>query len=162
MKRSRRLIFTLLPLAALGATIATAQLLPGLKRDKKEKPTRSVKGQVMDEAEEGSLTFANFVEFDSLYGHRRDISGYARALEWFDREIGLMLQKLRPGDLMLLTADHGNDPSWIGTDHTREQVPVLIAGQGAGQIGQVDFADVAASIAHHLNIPAQGPGRNFL
>ncbi|WP_170335315.1 phosphopentomutase [Ruegeria arenilitoris] len=117
---------------------------------------------LVDEAEEGSLTFANFVEFDSLYGHRRDISGYARALEWFDREIGLMLQKLRPGDLMLLTADHGNDPSWIGTDHTREQVPVLIAGHGAGQIGQVDFADVAASIAHHLNIPAQGPGRNFL
>jgi len=117
---------------------------------------------LVGEAEEGSLTFANFVEFDSLYGHRRDISGYARALEWFDREIGAILKKLRPGDLMLLTADHGNDPSWIGTDHTREQVPVLIAGHGAGQIGKVDFADVAASIAHHLNIPAQGPGRNFL
>ncbi|WP_170764159.1 phosphopentomutase [Ruegeria lacuscaerulensis] len=117
---------------------------------------------LVDEAEEGSLTFANFVEFDSLYGHRRDISGYAGALEWFDREIGAILQKLRPDDLMLLTADHGNDPSWIGTDHTREQVPVLIAGQGAGQIGTVNFADVAASIAHHLNIPAQGSGRNFL
>ncbi|WP_170465296.1 phosphopentomutase [Ruegeria arenilitoris] len=117
---------------------------------------------LVDEAEEGSLTFANFVEFDSLYGHRRDISGYARALEWFDREIGLILNKMRPGDLMLLTADHGNDPSWIGTDHTREQVPVLIAGKGTGQIGAVDFADVAASIAHHLNIPAQGPGKSFL
>ncbi|EEE37526.1 phosphopentomutase [Rhodobacteraceae bacterium KLH11] len=113
-------------------------------------------------AEEGSLTFANFVEFDSLYGHRRDISGYARALEWFDHEIGVIQQKLRPGDLMLLTADHGNDPSWSGTDHTREQVPVLIAGRGAGEIGQVNFADIAASIAHHLNIPAQGPGRSFL
>ncbi len=118
--------------------------------------------ELVDEAEEGSLTFANFVEFDSLYGHRRDISGYARALEWFDREIGAILQKLRPGDLMLLTADHGNDPSWTGTDHTREQVPVLIAGQGTGQIGRIKFADVAASIAHHLNIPAQGPGRSFL
>jgi phosphopentomutase len=64
--------------------------------------------------------------------------------------------------MMVLTADHGNDPSWIGTDHTREQVPVLIAGQGAGQIGAVNFADVAASIAQHLNIPAQGPGRSFL
>ncbi len=117
---------------------------------------------LVDEAEDGSLTFANFVEFDSLYGHRRDISGYARSLEWFDREIGLILRKLRPGDMMLLTADHGNDPSWSGTDHTREQVPVLIAGIGEGQIGQIDFADVAASIAHHLNIPAQGPGRNFL
>lgn len=117
---------------------------------------------LVDEAEEGSLTFANFVEFDSLYGHRRDISGYARALEWFDQEIGAILTRLRPDDLMLLTADHGNDPSWIGTDHTREQVPVLIAGQGAGQIGQIKFADIAASIAHHLNIPAQGPGRSFL
>ena len=117
---------------------------------------------LVENAEDGSLTFANFVEFDSLYGHRRDISGYASALEWFDREIGLILQKLRPGDMMLLTADHGNDPSWSGTDHTREQVPVLIAGIGEGQIGKVDFADVATSIAHHLNIPALGPGRNFL
>ncbi|MES0861952.1 phosphopentomutase [Ruegeria sp. SCPT10] len=117
---------------------------------------------LVDEAEEGSLTFANFVEFDSLYGHRRDISGYARALEWFDREIGAILQKLRPDDLLLLTADHGNDPSWPGTDHTREQVPVLVAGAGVGQIGQISFADVAASIAHHLNIPAQGPGKSFL
>ncbi|WP_170560907.1 phosphopentomutase [Ruegeria atlantica] len=117
---------------------------------------------LVEEAEEGSLTFANFVEFDSLYGHRRDISGYASALEWFDREIGKILNKLRPGDMMLLTADHGNDPSWVGTDHTREQVPVLIAGQGSGQIGAVDFADVAASIAHHLNVPAQGPGKSFL
>jgi len=113
-------------------------------------------------AEEGSLTFANFVEFDSLYGHRRDISGYARALEWFDREIGQILQSLRPGDLMVLTADHGNDPSWSGTDHTREKVPVLVAGRGAGQIGQVNFADIAASVAAHLAIPAQGPGRSFL
>ncbi|MBO9410177.1 MULTISPECIES: phosphopentomutase [unclassified Ruegeria] len=117
---------------------------------------------LVDVAEEGSLIFANFVEFDSLYGHRRDISGYARALEWFDREIGAIIARLQPGDLMLLTADHGNDPSWIGTDHTREKVPVLIAGRGAGQIGTVNFADIAASIAHHLNIPAQGPGRSFL
>ncbi len=117
---------------------------------------------LVDKADEGSLTFANFVEFDSLFGHRRDISGYARALEWFDREIGLILKKLRPGDMMLLTADHGNDPSWVGTDHTREKVPVLIARLGPGQIGQVDFADIAASIAQHLNIPAQGPGRTFL
>ncbi|WP_170587533.1 phosphopentomutase [Ruegeria arenilitoris] len=118
--------------------------------------------RLVDSAEDGSLTFANFVEFDSQYGHRRDISGYARALEWFDAEIGRILPRLRPGDLFLLTADHGNDPSWVGTDHTREQVPVLIAGLGAGRIGQVNFADVAASIAHHLNIPAQGPGRTFL
>jgi phosphopentomutase len=116
----------------------------------------------VETAEDGSLTFANFVEFDSLYGHRRDISGYARALEWFDAQIGAILPKMRDDDMMVLTADHGNDPSWIGTDHTREQVPVLIAGRGSGRIGQIDFADVAASIAHHLNIPAKGPGRSFL
>ncbi|SFR14041.1 phosphopentomutase [Poseidonocella sedimentorum] len=117
---------------------------------------------LVEEAEDGSLTFANFVEFDSLYGHRRDISGYARALEWFDGEIGRLLPKLRDGDMLLLTADHGNDPSWTGTDHTRERVPVLIAGRGVGSAGQVMFADVAASVAAHLGVPAQGPGRSFL
>lgn len=112
-------------------------------------------------AEDGSLTFANFVEFDSLYGHRRDVAGYARALEWFDAAIGPLLGALRPGDLMVLTADHGNDPTWTGTDHTRERVPVLIAGRGAGTVGKVDFADVAASVAHHLDVPSQGAGRSF-
>ena len=69
---------------------------------------------------------------------------------------------IRVGGEYHLELRYGNDPSWTGTDHTREQVPVLISGSGTGQIGQVDFADIAASIAHHLNIPAQGPGRNFL
>ena len=118
--------------------------------------------QAVQEAEEGSLTFANFVEFDSLYGHRRDISGYARALEWFDAAIGPLIARLRDGDLMLLTADHGNDPSWTGTDHTRERVPVLAAGVGARAIGQVGFADVAASLAAHLGVPSRGPGKSFL
>ena len=118
--------------------------------------------RAIDTAEEGSLTFANFVEFDSLYGHRRDIAGYARALEWFDAELGKLLTRLRPDDMLLLTADHGNDPSWPGTDHTREQVPVLVAGYGAGSLGQRAFVDVAASVAAHLNVAAQGPGRSFL
>ncbi|MAB08030.1 MAG: phosphopentomutase [Rhodobacteraceae bacterium] len=118
--------------------------------------------RLVDEAEDGSLTFANFVEFDSLYGHRRDVSGYARALEWFDTEIGRLLPRLRDDDLLLITADHGNDPSWRGTDHTRERVPVLIAGKGAGPVGQVAFADVAASVAAHLGVPASGVGRSFL
>jgi phosphopentomutase len=108
------------------------------------------------------LTFANFVEFDSLYGHPRDVSGYARALEWFDAQIGALLGRLRTGDILLITADHGNDPTWTGTDHTRERVPVLIAGLGAGSAGQVAFADVAASVADHLGVPGQGPGRSFL
>ncbi len=92
-----------------------------------------------DEAEDGSLTFANFVEFDSLFGHRRDVSGYARALEWFDGMAGTFLGRLRPGDLAIFTADHGNDPTWPGTDHTRERVPVLGYGLGARPVGQVAF-----------------------
>ncbi|WP_435138494.1 phosphopentomutase [Pseudopelagicola sp. nBUS_19] len=113
------------------------------------------------QAGDGSLTFANFVEFDSLYGHRRDLSGYARALEWFDSCVGTFMANMRDGDLLILTADHGNDPSWVGTDHTRERVPVLCAGVGTGQVGIVDFVDVAASIAKHLGvIPLRG--RSFL
>lgn len=116
---------------------------------------------LVDRAEEGSLVFANFVEFDSEYGHRRDVSGYARALEWFDRSIGPVLARLRDTDIMVFTADHGNDPTWVGTDHTRERVPVLVAGKGAGSIGLVAFADVAASVATHLGVSPQGPGRSF-
>ena len=114
------------------------------------------------EAEEGSLTFANFVEFDSLYGHRRDVAGYARHLEWFDSRLPRVFERLRRGDLMIFTADHGNDPTWAGTDHTRERVPVIGCGVGARGIGLVGFADVAASLAAHLGVPAQGPGRSFL
>ncbi|NRA99804.1 MAG: phosphopentomutase [Rhodobacteraceae bacterium] len=113
-------------------------------------------------AEPGSLTFANFVEFDSLYGHRRDVSGYARALEWFDAQLPRFLNTLGPGDLAIFTADHGNDPTWTGTDHTRERVPVVGVGAGRHNAGIVGFSDVAASIAKHLNVPAQGPGRSFL
>jgi phosphopentomutase len=116
----------------------------------------------VDEAEDGSLTFANFVEFDSLYGHRRDVAGYARHLEWFDAAIAPVLAALKLDDLMILTADHGNDPTWTGTDHTRERVPILGKGPYAGQIGLRGFADVAASIAAHLGVPAAGPGRSFI
>ncbi|MEM5520261.1 phosphopentomutase [Sulfitobacter sp. AS59] len=110
---------------------------------------------LVDRAVDGSLTFANFVEFDSLYGHRRDVSGYARALEWFDVEIGKIRSKLRDGDILVLTADHGNDPTWVGTDHTRERVPVLVDGLGQGHLGVIGFTDVAALVAKHLgvNIP---------
>ncbi|SHK07451.1 phosphopentomutase [Shimia gijangensis] len=118
--------------------------------------------RLIDEAQDGSLTFANFVEFDSEYGHRRDIAGYAAALEWFDGEIGKVLSNLRSGDLLLLTADHGNDPSWSGTDHTRERVPVLCAGIGTGQAGLIEMVDVAATVAAHLGVPGKRPGRSFL
>lgn len=115
-----------------------------------------------DKAEGGSLTFSNFVEFDSLYGHRRDVAGYARALEWFDAQAGRFLARLRPGDLAIFTADHGNDPTWPGSDHTRERVPVLIHGAGAGPLGRCRFADVGETLAVHLGL-APGPhGRALL
>jgi phosphopentomutase len=108
------------------------------------------------EAEEGSLTFANFVEFDSNFGHRRDVSGYALALEWFDAEIGKVIGAMREGDMLLVTADHGNDPTWAGSDHTRERVPVVVAGTGAGELGQIGFADVAGLVARHLGVEVPG------
>ncbi|WP_022708027.1 phosphopentomutase [Paracoccus zeaxanthinifaciens] len=114
------------------------------------------------EAEEGSLTFANFVEFDTNYGHRRDVAGYARQLEWFDGVAGRLIDALRPGDLAVFTADHGNDPTWRGTDHTRERVPVLGHGVGPRAVGQVGFADIGASVMAHLGLPAPEQGRSFL
>lgn len=116
----------------------------------------------IETAEDGSLTFANFVEFDSVYGHRRDVAGYARHLEWFDSALPGLLGRLRARDMMIVTADHGNDPTWRGTDHTRERVPVLVAGRGTGEIGHCAFADVAASVADHLGVANRGPGRSFL
>ncbi|MCC7321977.1 MAG: phosphopentomutase [Rubellimicrobium sp.] len=114
------------------------------------------------EAGEGSLTFANFVEFDSDFGHRRDPAGYRDHLHWFDAAIGTLLSLLRGGDLLVITADHGNDPTWIGTDHTRERVPVLVHGIGPRALGHLAFADVAASVAAHLGVPPVGPGRSFI
>ena len=78
---------------------------------------------VVRDAPEGSLTFTNFVDFDSAFGHRRDVAGYAHALEEFDRRLPELDRLLRPGDLVLITADHGCDPTWPGSDHTREHVP---------------------------------------
>ncbi|SEW25275.1 phosphopentomutase [Aliiroseovarius sediminilitoris] len=115
-----------------------------------------------DSAQDGDLVFANFVEFDSKYGHRRDVSGYARALEWFDAEIPRVLDKMREGDLLIFTADHGNDPTWVGTDHTRERVPVIGAGLGMREIGICGFSDIGASVAAHLGLEARGAGKSFL
>jgi phosphopentomutase len=86
---------------------------------------------------EGGLLFANFVDFDSEFGHRRDVPGYAACLEAWDRRLPEFRALLRPGDLAIITADHGNDPTWRGTDHTREHVPVLAFGPGvaAGPFG---------------------------
>jgi len=113
-------------------------------------------------AEEGSLTFANFVEFDSEFGHRRDAVGYAKHLEWFSVKLSEIMLQTRADDLLIVTADHGNDPTWIGTDHTRERVPVLVHGIGAKQLGHIGFSDVGASVADHLDVPYSGQGRSFL
>ncbi len=113
-------------------------------------------------AEPGSLTLVNLVQFDTHFGHRTDPEGYARALEWFDGALGQFLAHLRPGDLTIITADHGNDPTFFGTDHTRERVPVLMHGVGEGEIGLVAMVVVAATIADHLDLPEKGPGRSFL
>lgn len=121
--------------------------------------------EVMEEARGGDLVFANFVDFDSEFGHRRDVAGYAAALEAFDRRLPEMLDRLCGGDLLIITADHGNDPTWRGTDHTREQVPILCCGPGAavGCIGRRPFQDIGASIAAHLDLPAGSiEGSSFL
>jgi len=116
-------------------------------------------------AGDGDLVFANFVDFDMMYGHRRDVAGYAAALEAFDRRLPEIEARLRPGDLAAITADHGCDPTFPGTDHTRERVPILAFGPGmpARDIGaRPSFADLAATIADHLGIAAGSHGRSFL
>ena len=114
---------------------------------------------------EGGLIFANFVDFDSDYGHRRDVAGYAAALERFDARLPALLAQMQPDDLMIITADHGNDPTWRGTDHTREQVPLVAfsPNQPARSLGQrPTFADMGATLAQHLGLPAPAFGTSFL
>lgn len=119
----------------------------------------------LSQAGDGSLIATNFVDFDSVYGHRRDVFGYAAALEAFDARLPELLDALRPGDLLLLSADHGCDPTWPGSDHTRECIPVLAIGPGlaARALGQRDsFADIGQSIATHLGLPPLAAGCCFL
>ena len=121
--------------------------------------------QALSEAKDGDLVFTNFIDFDQVYGHRRDVAGYAACLERFDRRLPELLRELRPGDLVILTADHGNDPTFAGTDHTRENIPVLafgpkIEGRSAGRLRT--FADVAQTIADHLVLPALRHGESLM
>jgi phosphopentomutase len=108
-------------------------------------------------AEDGSLIFANFVEFDSLFGHRRDPIGYAKALEWFDNGIASVVRNLLEDDLLIVTADHGNDPTWTGTDHTREQVPVLLLGKTDFIQSGIELRDVAKLASKHLGVAISDP-----
>ncbi|HEX5998830.1 MAG TPA: phosphopentomutase [Hyphomicrobiaceae bacterium] len=119
---------------------------------------------VAERLADGGLLFANFVDFDTRFGHRRDVSGYAAALEAFDARLPELQGRLRVDDLLLITADHGCDPTWSGTDHTRERVPILAfcPARMMGPIGQRStFADIGASVAHHLGLPAPSSGFPF-
>ncbi|MBE7190725.1 MAG: phosphopentomutase, partial [Jatrophihabitans endophyticus] len=119
----------------------------------------------MRDLPDGGLAFANLVDFDSEHGHRRDVAGYAACLERFDRRLPELVAGLRDGDLLVVTADHGNDPTWAGTDHTREMIPVLAYRRNhpGRPIGvRKTFADVGASLAAHLALPAPAAGTSFL
>ena len=106
------------------------------------------------------LIFTNLVDFDSKYGHRNDARGYAKALETFDGELAALLESLREDDLVFITADHGCDPTDVSTDHTREYVPLVVAGpriRGARPLGtRSTFADLGATICDLLELPPAG------
>lgn len=116
-------------------------------------------------APDGSLVFLNLVDFDMLYGHRRDVVGYAKALEDLDARLPEFINLMQSGDLAIITADHGCDPTWPGSDHTREHIPVLAFGPHikAGSIGKREtFADIGQTIAKHLGIASLKVGVAFL
>ena len=111
------------------------------------------------------LIMTNFVDFDMVYGHRRDVSGYAAALEAFDRQLPALLERLTDDDLLVITADHGCDPTWQGSDHTREFIPVLASGAGlpAGSLGRrQSFADIGQSLASYFGLAPMADGESFI
>ena len=111
--------------------------------------------QAVQDAPDNSIVFTNFVDFDSSFGHRRDSKGYGEALEYFDSRLPEITSLLKADDLLLITADHGNDPSWSGTDHTREKIPVLFSGADVkvAQLEPMDtFADIGQTIANYMGI----------
>lgn len=116
-------------------------------------------------APDNSIVFTNFVNFDSDYGHRRDVAGYAAALEYFDQRLPELLALVQQGDLLIITADHGCDPTWQGTDHTREHIPVLLYGSDVPKqfLGKREtFADVGQTIAHYFGLSPMDYGKSIL
>jgi phosphopentomutase len=111
------------------------------------------------------LIFTNLVDTDMLYGHRNDIEGYARALEYFDEKIPEIINTMNDDDVLIITADHGNDPSTPSTDHSREYTPILMYGKNLKNnvnIGvRATYADIAATILDMLNLPQLGTGESF-
>ena len=112
------------------------------------------------------LLFINLVDFDTVYGHRNDVAGYARNLERFDRRLADVLSRLREDDLLMITADHGNDPATPSTDHSREYVPLLVYGarvRGGAALGtRVTFADLGQTLAEVFGLPPLAHGTSFL
>lgn len=111
------------------------------------------------------FSFTNLVDFDALYGHRRDPQGYRDCLEAFDSRLPEIMAALRDDDLLMITADHGNDPTYAGTDHTREYIPLLVYGKsltGSGLLPQGHFADISATIAANFNVGRAMIGESFL
>jgi phosphopentomutase len=120
--------------------------------------------QAAENSDRATLLVANLVDFDMLFGHRRDVAGYAKALSDFDHWLGSFLQKIGPQDLVLITADHGNDPTWTGTDHTREQVPIFLLGRSPTKPPGLrqTYADVAATLTTFFGAPPWPVGRSML
>jgi phosphopentomutase len=117
------------------------------------------------QAGSGGLLFANLVDFDTQYGHRNDVPGFAGALREFDAALPMLQSHLREDDLLFITADHGNDPTTPTTDHARESVPLLVAGARVrpGFVGEREtFADLGATVAEWLGIGFRGRGTSFL
>lgn len=106
-------------------------------------------------SKDNTIVFVNFVDFDSLWGHRRDVSGYACGLEWLDSRLPKLLELVKEDDVLIITADHGCDPTWIGTDHTRENIPILIYWPTIESkfLGHRNtFSDIAQTLAKYFNL----------
>jgi phosphopentomutase len=121
--------------------------------------------KVAGEAGDKSLTFVNFVDFDMLFGHRRDLAGYSNALHDLDARLPEFMAKLKEGDLVVITADHGCDPSWPGSDHTREHIPMIFFGPGVAPRElpiAPTFSSIGATLARHLGVKPLSHGTPLL
>ena len=121
--------------------------------------------EALRDAGDRTTVFTNFVDFDMLFGHRRDVDGYAQALEYFDQRLPELLELMQDDDILVICADHGCDPTWQGSDHTREHIPVLVYGGGikAGALGKREsFADIGQSLATYFELTPMDYGTSFL
>ena len=122
--------------------------------------------QLLAHRQDKGLLMANFVDFDSMYGHRRNVAGYAKCIEDFDAALGEFLPQLQNDELLIITADHGNDPTWTGTDHTRERVPLMMYSPAFTQSVDVGirqtYADLGMTIMDNFGLTGLEFGKSFL